>query len=121
MALQGVRTNKYRRLDAGARTTIDGLPVINTKGNIYYVDGTSGSNNNTGARPDDAFATIAKALAVVSPFDIIFVLPKKMAATDTDPGSYSESVTITTPQISLLGLPHGNRTQGGLPQMKNSG
>lgn len=122
MALQGVRTNKYRRLDAGARTTIDGLPVINTKGNIYYVDGTLGSNNNTGARPDDAFATIAKALSTVSPFDIVFVLPKKMAATDTDPGSYAEALTITTPQISLIGLPQNDRTQGGLPQIsKGSG
>lgn len=118
MALQGVRTNKYRRLDAGARTTIDGLPVINTKGNIYYVDGTLGANSNSGARPDDAFLTITKALSVVSPFDIVFVLPKKMAATDTDPGSYAEALTLSTPQVSLIGLPMDNRTQGGMAQIK---
>jgi len=40
-----------------------------------------------------------------------------MAATDTDPISYTTNLVINVPQVSLIGVSRG-RTQGGLPQLK---
>ena len=42
-----------------------------------------------------------------------------MAATDTDPGSYAEALTIDVPDLSIIGVSRG-RTQGGQPQLKCS-
>ena len=86
-------------------------------GRAWFVDGTNGLSGASGKKPDDAFSTLTAALAVADEGDTIFVYPKTMAVTDTDPGSYAETVTISTPQINIIGVPWG-RAQGGLPQFK---
>jgi len=51
-----------------------GLNVANPAGAIgrtWYVNTISGSNTNNGKAPDEAFATVAKALTMVDSFDII--------------------------------------------------
>lgn len=47
----------------------------NPFGTVYYVDGTNGSDSNTGKDPTDAFATIEAADAVASAFDTIVIAP----------------------------------------------
>jgi hypothetical protein len=86
-------------------------------GRAWYVDGDNGAAGNTGKSPADAKATVTAALAVASTGDVIFVFPRKMLATSSDPVSYAETVTITVPQVSIVGIGNG-RVQGGLPQFK---
>ena len=94
-----------------------GVPIPNVNGKVLFVDGTYGTDGNKGTDPKLALSTIARAIALANPGDTIFVFPKEMAATDTDPGSYAEAITIDVPQVSLFGVARG-RTQGGLPQIK---
>jgi len=101
----------------GIPMVMPGVPIPNVNGKVLFVDGTYGADGNKGTDPKLALSTIARAIALANPGDTIFVFPKVMAATDTDPGSYAESVTIDVPQVSLLGVARG-RTQGGLPQLK---
>lgn len=96
-------------------------PIIPTQGSYWFVDGTSGSDTFEGTSPDRAFATIQKAINSAAKQDTILVFPKEVAATATDPSSYAETLTITTPMISIIGINRG-LTQGGLPQIsKGSG
>jgi hypothetical protein len=85
---------------------------------VYYVDGTNGSDNNSGRTPIRSFKTIQAAVTAADGFDTIYVFPKAMAAGSTDPGSYAETIIIpaTHECLSLIGV--GHRTQGGLPQIK---
>lgn len=112
----GIQTHKTRRRPANRQTLIDGMPVLPTLGDIWWVDGTNGAASNSGKSPDDAFALLATALSKVDQHDVIFVMAKEIAQSDTDPGSYTEGVTVTVPQVSIIGV--GNRVQGGMPQFK---
>src|SRR3990167_3593590 len=94
---------------------IDSSTPVET-GNIWFVDGDK-STGGAGASWEDAFATLVAAEAAASAGDVIYVAGKTMAATDTDPGSYTQNLTINTPQLSIIGISRG-RTQGGLPQLK---
>ena len=85
-------------------------------GQVWFVDGDK-STGGGGKTWEDAFATIVAAEAAASAGDVIFVAAKTVAATDTDPDSYTENLTINTPQLSIIGVSRG-RTQGGLPQVK---
>ncbi|KKN79019.1 hypothetical protein LCGC14_0344950 [marine sediment metagenome] len=86
-------------------------------GRAWFVDGTSGLAGNSGKKPTEAFSTLTLALAAVDTGDVIYVYPKDMVATSTDPVSYAETVSITTPQVSIVGVGNG-KVQGGLPQFK---
>jgi len=92
----------------------------NPFGAVWFVNGDTGVDGNTGTvnRP---FATIQRAVDVSSAYDTVVVQPKLMAAGATDPESYAETIIIpaTTPNLTIMGI--GNRTQGGLPQIKIGG
>jgi hypothetical protein len=96
-----------------------GIAGANTNKNVLYVDGTNGSDGNTGKGWSSAKATIQGAIDAAVAGDIIFIAPKAMSAGDTDPSSYAETLTIAAAKssLSLIGLSRG-RTQGGLPQIK---
>jgi len=68
---------------------------------------------------DAVYTTIQAALDAASDNDLVFVVPKDMAAGATDPESWAENLTIDAGQSGLVlcGLSN-NRTQGGLPQIK---
>lgn len=93
------------------------LPLTRAVGQYWWVDGTHGSNGNTGKNATQAFSTITKALSVAAEYDVILVLAKEMAVTDTDPGSYAETFTISKAGVAIIGVSRG-LTQGGLPQVK---
>lgn len=95
-----------------------GMAGANTKGNIQYVDGTNGSDGSTGTSWTEAKATIQAAVTAAGAYGIVYVAPKAMAAGASDPGSYAETIIIpaTHECLSIVGI--GNRTQGGLPQIK---
>ena len=95
------------------------LPLGSVGSNYFFVDGTNGADGNAGSSPSRAFATIQRAFTVndEAPNALVFVLPKKMVATDTDPINYAETVIIDSPSSALIGVSRG-RTQGGLPQIK---
>ena len=75
-----------------------GIPVRgNWWGTQYFVDGTNGSDGNTGLRPDRAFATIQRAFTVqiadtTSLGDTIHVLP----------GTYAETVYASAMTLARL-------------------
>lgn len=96
-----------------------GVGMSNTKGQIRYVDGTSGNDNNSGKSWGKAFATIQAGVTSAGANGIVYVAPKAIAAGSTDPGSYAETVIIpaTHENLSIIGISTG-RTQGGLPQLK---
>jgi hypothetical protein len=89
-------------------------------GRAWFVDGTNGLDGNSGKSPKNAFASIKQAVETnpdVQEFDTIYVFPKTMLVTSTDPLNYAETVTISTPHLNLVGVGAGP-VQGGLPQMK---
>lgn len=94
-------------------------PFPNKQGNVWFVDGTYGSDGYEGTSVKRAFATIQAAVTKASASDTIYILPKVMAAGATDPVSYAETIIIpaATSNLSLIGVARGN-TQGGLPQIK---
>jgi hypothetical protein len=85
--------------------------------NVYYVDGTNGSDGNDGKSLASALATIDAAVGKCGFGDVIYVLPIEIAATDTDPGSYTENIVVDVPGIAIIGISRG-LTQGGQPQVK---
>ena len=90
-----------------------GVPIIGgsgnvpVMGNVWFVDGTLGSNSFHGKSKSRAFATIQKACDSVESGDTIFVLPKK-GSTDLDfTSGYNENVT-TPSYASGAGAAHVN-------------
>lgn len=95
-------------------------PIPRYNGRAWFVDGTNGLDGNSGRSPKNAFASIGQAVednADLQEGDVIYVFPKIMAVTDTDPGSYAETFIIDTPQIALVGIGAG-AMQGAIPQVK---
>jgi hypothetical protein len=94
---------------------------------VFFVDGDHGVDGNDGHSPDSAYATIQAAVTAAAANNLIYkngstiyIKPKYMAATSTDPGSYAETIIIPAAggdNMKLIGCSM-NRTQGGLPQIK---
>jgi len=84
-----------------------------------FVDGDSGSDNNSGSSPTNATKTIQAAVDLASAGDTIYIKALDIAALATDPTSYAESIIIPNnkPQLKLIGVSSG-LTQGGVPQIK---
>lgn len=95
-----------------------GTPIPQKGSTVKFVDGTNGSDGNSGNSPDEAYATIQKGVTAAGAGGVVYVFPKDMGV-DGDPGSYVENVTIaaTHDRLSIIGVSHG-RTQCGLPQIK---
>ena len=90
-------------------------------GNVWFVDGDKSGSGAGGRTWEDAFTESdfngnISTLGVVAG-DVVYVAGRTMAATDTDPISYTTNLVINVPQVSLIGVSRG-RTQGGLPQLK---
>lgn len=84
-----------------------------------YVDGTNGSDANSGRTPSRAFATIQAGVTAAGAYGVVYVFPKTITDMTGDPASYAETVIIPATHIGmkLIGVDAG-RTQGGLPQIK---
>jgi len=97
---------------------IVGTMFMNDTNNYWFVDGDK-STGGGGKSWEDAFADLESAVnnTSLTAGDTIFVAARTMAATDTDPISYTENVVLDTPSVSIIGISRG-RTQGGLPQLK---
>jgi hypothetical protein len=89
-------------------------------GDTLFVDGSNGSDSNTGKSPNDAKATIQAAVDAGSALTTVVIRAKTIAAGETDPGSYTENIVIPVAKwgMRLVGDGFLNRTQGGLPQLK---
>lgn len=95
-------------------------PTPRKDGQAWFVDGDYGLDGNNGRSPDTPFKTIAYAVETnpdLKVGDTVYVFPRTIASTASDPVSYDETITIDTAHLSLIGLGNG-RVQGGLPQMK---
>ena len=66
--------------------TVNGIDLILKQGNIYYV-AENGNDTNDGDHPQAPYATIAKALSVVTSGDTVHVYP----------GEYTEAFPLTIP------------------------
>ncbi len=113
-------TAKNTFLGAQSNAAILSLYGMSVPGKIYFVDGTNGDDNNSGLDTwENAKATIQAAITAASAGDTVFIAPKTMAAGDTDPSSYAETLTIAAAKssLSLIGVSRG-RAQGGLPQIR---
>lgn len=94
-------------------------PIPKYNGRAWFVDGTNGLDGNSGRSPKNAFATVGAACDNVDlqEGDVIYVFPKTLDATDTDPDSYAETVILDTPQVAIVGIGAGP-AQGALPQLR---
>ena len=112
-------TAKFRNIYAYG--TITGrIAGDNTNKKIVFVDGTNGSDTTKdGSSWANALATIQAGVTAARLGGTVYVMPKEMAAGDTDPNSYAETIIIpaTAAGLKLIGVDKG-RTQGGLPQVK---
>ena len=90
-------------------------------GKVWFVDGDKTGTGAGGTTWEDAFteADFTGNISVlgVSAGDVVYVAARTMAATDTDPVSYTTNLVVNVPQVSIIGVSRG-RTQGGLPQLK---
>lgn len=88
-------------------------------GNVWFVDGTNGSDGQDGTSPSTAVATIQAAVNKASAGGVIYVRPKLTVTGATDPTGYTEAVTIanTKPNLSLIGISTG-RAMGGQPMLR---
>ena len=105
------------------QSVISGNTPVET-GNVWFVDGDKSTGTSGGRTWEDAFTEAQfdgniSALGVTAG-DVVYVAGRTMAATDTDPISYTTNLTINVPQVSIIGVSRG-RTQGGLPQLKVGG
>jgi hypothetical protein len=85
-----------------------------------FVDGDNGADSNDGLTPTKAFKTIQAAIDASAQGDRIFIKPLEgdSASGDTDPDSYTESLTITAKDgLQIIGCGRG-LAQGGQPQLK---
>ncbi len=94
-----------------------------SSGNIWFVDGNMSASGD-GTTPDNAMKTIQEAVTVAAAYNtgdggVIYVKALDMAAGATDPNSYAETIIIpaTAAKTAIVGV-SGNRTQGGLPQIR---
>ncbi len=86
---------------------------------VWYVDGDNGASTNGGEEPAQSFSLIQTAINSASADDLILVRVRAMAATDTDPVSYAEALTIPAgkSRLKIIGVGNGV-AQGALPQVK---
>jgi hypothetical protein len=107
----------------GAPVALDTTMVsyAGAKGLVKFVDGSYGSDTNSGKTPGLAVKTIQKALDLLGgrPGGVVYVFPKKTTSLATDPTDYAETLIINNnqPNTSIIGVGTG-LTQGGLPQLK---
>jgi hypothetical protein len=95
-------------------------PSPRKDGQAWFVDGDHGLDGNSGRSPNNPFKTIGHAIEDnpdLKVGDVVYVFPRTIPSTDSDPVSYDETIVIDTAGVSLIGLGNG-RVQGGLPQMK---
>lgn len=95
------------------------MALLDPFANVWFVDGTGGSDSNSGKTASKAFATIQAAVTRAAGGDIVLVLAKTITDYTGDPTSYAETVIIpaTHPGLAIIGISRG-LTQGGLPQIK---
>ena len=72
----------------------------------YFVDGTDGSDDNNGKTPEEAFATIQKAVTTATGGDVIYIRPKGYTM-GTGFARYTEDVDITN-TCTGSGVTEGN-------------
>ena len=91
---------------------------------IFFVDGSNGSDSNDGTSPDGALATIGQAISLVGVDDTIYIRPKTETQgwSDLDPryasyrAAYVENVDIarfTKAGLSIIGTGNGHGCSGG--------
>lgn len=74
MSTFGVVSESFKHGLPQAATTIDGAAVVQTKGNIWYVNaGQAVGSNGSGTSWTTAFMTMSEAFAVIKSGDVIFV------------------------------------------------
>ena len=77
----------------------------------YFIDGDHGSDGNTGLAPDDAYATIQKAVTVSTGGDVIYIRPKSYTM-GTGFARYVEDVVVTAGGTAGSGntVPNANKS-----------
>lgn len=113
----GVYASRFRRLGSGQPTVIDGSAVLLYPGIPRYVDGDKATDGD-GRSWANAHNTIQLGVTAAQDGDTVWVKPKLMAGTVTDPVNYAETVIIPAgKRIALIGV-GGGPAQGAQPQIK---
>ena len=95
-------TNFPNGISSMGMPVFPGLDILSPFGTTYFVDNANGKDGNSGKQTTKAYATITKAAAVVVDGDNIVVRGTA--------SNYDESVTITVPRITMLGVNFGENS-----------
>jgi len=91
---------------------------------VWWVDGTYGSDDNSGANPTSAFKTIQKGITSAGSQDTVYIRTLAPDATDlSEPGTYEEDLTIPVAKhgLKLIGVGGTQTLQPfGGPKIKNA-
>lgn len=97
---------------------LSGAEVPGFFGACFYVDGDIGADTNTGKTWKKAKATIQAAVTAAADGDKVFIVPRTMAGTVTDPVNYAETIIIpAAKRLALIGI-GGGPAQGAQPQIR---
>jgi hypothetical protein len=80
-----------------------GRSTFFAEGNVWFVDGDNGSDDNPGSSPSSACASISGAVAKAARGAVIYVRPRTTAASAQSYYLDNIVVPITLPQLSILG------------------
>lgn len=90
----------------GGTPVTQGRPIGMFADKVMFVDGTNGSDSNSGKTPKRALASLDKAITLITTKGgVIYIRPKTRS--DSDPGYYSEAATLTLgthDDISIIGV-----------------
>ncbi len=106
---------QYGGVPVGVMPTMD--MFAGSKGEIYFVDGTNGSDGNNGKSPSQATKTIQHAVDLASGTGaVVYVFPKTPGI--WDPVGYEETVIVpyTKTMMSIIGV-RTSSTYGAMPHM----
>lgn len=77
---------------------------VRSSSKIYFVDGDNGSDGNTGYDPENAVATIYRALTLANAWDVIYVFPKAWTLGNLWLGTAYQDTTNMTVTYAKQGL-----------------
>lgn len=99
------------------------LEALSPFANVWYVDGTLGSDSNSGKAPNKAKKTIQAAITAASAQDTIFIRTLAPDTDASDPGQYVENLTIAYAKhgLRLIGVgSSGTKFPYSGPKIKNA-
>ena len=82
--------------------------------NTYFVDGTDGSDDNTGKEPGCAFLTVEAGIAAMNAYDVLYIMENAFPASGSDPTAYipasvNHTIPLANAGTAIVGVSHAGQ------------